>query len=398
MDKAYLKYLLGFYRRELFENIVPFWQKHVVDKECGGYHTCLNRDGSVYEYDKVCMWAPGRVAWTFSHLYNNHEKKAEWLATARVGVDFLRKHGFAPDGSMYYALTREGRPLAPAQDVFTELSTVLGYTEFARATGDEALYGEARELFRRVWARLQEPGRAFQPAMAETRPARLHGHSMITLNVIQELRRFRQEPDDDIMVEQCIEIMLTLHARKDRKAVMELVGWDGSDLPGHQGRWINPGHMLEGGTFLIHEGQRREKVEWIQAGVEWISWGFNWGWDKMFGGIYNDVDLRRFPVPLVGKEPFHSMKLWWQHAEALYALLLAYSVTREERFMEAYRQTHRYCDLRFADAQQGEWYGMLDRRGNALSRAKGSDRKNIFHIGRNFFLCIGALKELLAKD
>ena len=35
------------YRTALLDDVVPFWQRHSLDHECGGYFTCLNRDGSV---------------------------------------------------------------------------------------------------------------------------------------------------------------------------------------------------------------------------------------------------------------------------------------------------------------------------------------------------------------
>ena len=34
------------WRRDLLENVVPFWEKHSLDHEYGGYFTCLDRDGS----------------------------------------------------------------------------------------------------------------------------------------------------------------------------------------------------------------------------------------------------------------------------------------------------------------------------------------------------------------
>ena len=30
------------YRRELLDNVLPFWVNHSLDRECGGYFTCLN--------------------------------------------------------------------------------------------------------------------------------------------------------------------------------------------------------------------------------------------------------------------------------------------------------------------------------------------------------------------
>ena len=394
LDRAELATLRDLYRDQLLDDILPFWVQHVRDRECGGYHTCLGRDGSVYDYDKLCMWHAGRVIWTFSFCYNELEPVPEWLDVARWGVDFVQAHGFAPDGTMHYALTREGEPLQPAQDVFTELSTVVGFSEFARATRDPALYEQAKAILMQVWERLQSPGRAYQPCLASTRPVRMHGHSMITLNVIEELRRYRAEPEYEAMIDECLDIMIRLHTKPSRRAIFELVTWDGDEIPGALGRWINPGHMIEGGTFVIHVGQRRGDAALIQTGIDLIDWGFEWGWDKEFGGIFNDVDAEGLPVPTVDALRYDS-KLWWQHAEALYGTLLAYALTEESRFLDAYRLTHDYSFSRFADPEYGEWLATLDRRGNPIGMAKGTSRKGPFHIARNFYLCHKLLSELV---
>jgi mannose/cellobiose epimerase-like protein (N-acyl-D-glucosamine 2-epimerase family) len=40
MEKNFKK-LAKQYKNELFKNVIPFWMKHSVDKECEGYFTCL---------------------------------------------------------------------------------------------------------------------------------------------------------------------------------------------------------------------------------------------------------------------------------------------------------------------------------------------------------------------
>ncbi len=47
------------YEKELLENVVPFWLNHAQDHEYGGFFTCLDRDGSVYDYNKY-MWMQWR--------------------------------------------------------------------------------------------------------------------------------------------------------------------------------------------------------------------------------------------------------------------------------------------------------------------------------------------------
>ena len=43
------------YRDELMSNVLPFWLNKSQDKEFGGYFTCLDRYGNVYDTDKF-IW------------------------------------------------------------------------------------------------------------------------------------------------------------------------------------------------------------------------------------------------------------------------------------------------------------------------------------------------------
>ena len=36
------------YRASLFDDVVPWWEKHSLDRECGGYYSMLERDGRVW--------------------------------------------------------------------------------------------------------------------------------------------------------------------------------------------------------------------------------------------------------------------------------------------------------------------------------------------------------------
>lgn len=60
MNRARLLELREIYRRELFDNVIPFWLNHSLDREHGGQFNSLDRDGSVFDADKA-MWLQGRA-------------------------------------------------------------------------------------------------------------------------------------------------------------------------------------------------------------------------------------------------------------------------------------------------------------------------------------------------
>ena len=382
-----LSQLSDFYASQLKEQIAPFWLKHAPDREFGGYFTCLDREGRVYDPDKICMWGAGRIAWTFACLNNEFEPNPAWLDFARIGVDFIRRHGFRSDGRMYYALKRDGAPLAAPMGCQVELSSVLGLAEVARAGRDEGLYEEARRLFDRTWGSLQEPFGSWSPRLKESGAVRMHGCTMAALNALQILRRFREEPSDAARVDECIAVLRRFHLRGDRGILLETVRCDGSDLPGSAGREVSPGHMIQSGIFVAHEARHRSDGALRKFGMDLIRWGFEKGWDREFGGIFTGVDAEGAPIAPGEAALLADSKLWWQHAEALYGLLLAFLDSGDDWFWNAYRQVHEYAFSRFADPGKGEWFAMLDRTGRAINTAKGTDRKNCFHVGRNFIWC-----------
>ena len=104
------KKLASKYKTELLDSVLPFWLNNSIDKEYGGYFSCLDRDGSVYDTDKF-IWLQGREVWLFSMLCNKLGEKQEWMDAAIQGAEFLNKYGHNGDYDFYFSLTREGKPL-----------------------------------------------------------------------------------------------------------------------------------------------------------------------------------------------------------------------------------------------------------------------------------------------
>lgn len=74
---------------------MPFWMEHSLDKEHGGYFTCLDTKGNCYDETKY-MWLNGRQVYMLSKLYLENELASEevrlsWLKAAAIGASFLRK-------------------------------------------------------------------------------------------------------------------------------------------------------------------------------------------------------------------------------------------------------------------------------------------------------------------
>jgi N-acylglucosamine 2-epimerase len=78
------------------KQIIPFWEKNSLDNEAGGFYTCLDKEGKVYDTDKF-IWLQARQVWTFSMLYNEVQKNEKWLQMAIHGAEFLLDNGMNQD-------------------------------------------------------------------------------------------------------------------------------------------------------------------------------------------------------------------------------------------------------------------------------------------------------------
>lgn len=379
--------LTDIYSRELFDRVIPFWEKHSVDRVNGGFFNCLDRDGSLYDTKKY-MWLNGRQTWMFSKLYNSVEQRPEWLEIARLGATFLRSKARRDDNRVYFSMTQEGRPLQLQRKIFSECFYIMALAEYSRASGDASAMQEAKNMLELVWEWSSDLSKVGRPSFEGETPAQSLAIPMILLNLIEEVAgdnkdEYRSEVDE------CIRRML-LHVHPADKTVYELVTPDGEFINSIEGRLLNPGHAIEAGWFLQHWAQHLKRDDLSKTAIDMVRWSYERGWDKEKGGIYYFLDSKGYsPTPLEW-----DMKLWWPHCEALYAHLLNYTITGDEYDKNAFLQVHEYVFSHFSDPENGEWFGYLNRNGEVTHRFKGGPYKGCFHVPRALWLVWNKLKEI----
>ena len=392
MMRARLLELREIYRRELFDSVIPFWLKHSLDYEHGGQFNSLDRDGSVFDSDKS-MWLQGRALWMFAKLYNEVERRDDWLDAARHIYDFIMRHGFDSDGRMFFAVTADGRPLRKRRYLFTETFAVIGLAEYARATGDKAALHRAIETYRLVVDHLRNPGKLSPKVFPQTRRAKAHNVSMIMLATTQELRL--AAPPDPLyaeVVDDALDQILNCFLDEEAEAVFEVLGAGNERLDSADGRRVTPGHAMESAAFVLHEAIARGDDSLIAPALKMIDYSMARGWDGEHGGLLYFVDVKGQPPTRLEWD----MKLWWPHAEALYALLLAYHLSGDETYAGFFERMHDWTFARFPDAEYGGWFGYLRRDGSLSTPLKGGMWKGFFHTPRALWLCWRLLGEMLA--
>ena len=208
MKRDRLLELREIYRRELLENVVPFWLHHSLDREQGGQFNSLDRDGSIFDTDKS-MWLQGRALWMFAKLYNEVEARPEWLEAARHIYDFIMRHGFDSDGRMFFAVTADGRPLRKRRYVFTRPSPSSAWRNMPAQPATPGHWSGRWQLIAWWSITCAHPGKLAPKVYPETRRAKAHNVSMIMLATTQELRLAAQpDPLFEELVDEALDQIL----------------------------------------------------------------------------------------------------------------------------------------------------------------------------------------------
>ena len=376
------KKLANRYKTELLDSVLPFWLNKSIDKEYGGYFSCLDRDGSVYDTDKF-IWLQGREVWLFSMLCNKLGKKQEWLDAAIQGAEFLKKYGHNGDYDFYFSLTREGKPLVEPYNIFSNTFACMAFAQLAKATGSEEYAEISRRIFKRILERRDNPKGKWSKAVPGTRPMKDFALPMIICNMALEVEDIINDPQLlEKTIDECLHEVLDVFYQPDLGCMLENVSsLDNTRLDCFEGREINPGHNLEALWFMMNLGIRRNDKALVNKCVEISLSVIERGWDKEYGGIFYFLDSKGAPQQKLEWD----QKLWWVHIESAIAMIKGYQLTGNKECLEWFKKLDEYMWSHFKDPLHPEWFGYLNRRGEMLLPLKGGKWKGCFHVPRGLF-------------
>ncbi len=159
--------LLRTLSREVYEcltqNILPFWLDKMLDHERGGWFGQMTGDGIIMKDAPRGAILYARLLWTMSAAYRVLSKmksegaKSEGaksedyrflLEAATMTKDYILKHFVDKEyGGTYWSVTADGEPLDTKKQFYAQGFMLYGFSEYARATGDEEALKIALQLF-----------------------------------------------------------------------------------------------------------------------------------------------------------------------------------------------------------------------------------------------------------
>jgi len=145
------------FEKELVQNILPFWMRHTVDREDGGFYGAVTCDLKVDRESPRAAVVNTRILWTFSAAAlklgdPQYREMADWAYDYIAGKFWDQQYG-----GVYWMLDSAGNPLSDRKQIYAQAFAAYAMAEYHRATGKEESLERAKQLFRLIEEKSHEP-------------------------------------------------------------------------------------------------------------------------------------------------------------------------------------------------------------------------------------------------
>lgn len=352
------------YRKDLFEDYVPFHEKFVVDKQYGGFHCTVKPNGELISPGKTA-WYEGRGTWVFAFLYNNFGRQQKYLDIAAGSLKLIEKS--RPKGADEFwpkAIERDGRPSGPADtEVYSDLFIAEGMAEFSKATGDRRYWDDAREIVLKCVRRYDRPD--YHPAIGKTylgpeaRPfpgARVLGVWMVLIRATTQMLRTREDAVLRQINDRCVDAILNRHLNPRFQLLNELINHDLSRPSNEYEKLMYAGHAIETLWMVLDEAVRRKDNALFDRTAAVLQRHCEVALDRVYGGLLRN--LRN-----VDTNDWTMDKTLFPHQEALIGALMMIEQTGSQWARDFYASLDQYTRSHFPMKKIGSplWQVMGDR-------------------------------------
>lgn len=389
------------YRKDLFDEYLPFWLEYGVDHEFGGVMHGLDHDGTRVNTDKF-HWFQGRAVYGFSYLYNHIDPDPLYLEIAQKTMEFMLAHFPEEPGGIMWArnVSREGEVLEPAsaEDPFGCYFGIEGMLELAYATGDEELRNRALDMYKRISRFIHSDAvdhEAFNTYMAD-------------LQIGTQFLRYWEDPEVGAITARAVDVIMNRFYNPEIRMFNEILANDLSRIEDERTK-ANPGHGIEIMWMVMHEAIRTGDQSLYDLAARRMMQSLEAGWDFIHDGIVHYINVGEgcydwgyeqpmgMPDRFYGTGEYHYMKSLWSVSEALVATLNLYVRTGSDRARRYFDMNQKCLDEKFSLRSHGYPLHMTftDRE---ISFRPETARKENYHYPRMLMFNLREIDRLIEND
>ena len=375
-------------RRELLENILPFWREHTVDHERGGFIGEMSNDLQIKPEARKGLILNARILWTFSAAARFTNDPAD-RALADRAYNYLIEEFLDKDhGGYFWELDPAANVVDATKKIYGQAFCVYALSEYHRASDDSDALQHAIDVFRLIRLRSSDPkhGGYWEALSHDWQPiedVRLSDKDMnerksmnTHLHVLEGYTNlYRIWPDQELKAP-LMELIAEFFAYIiDNQTNHFHHFFDDEWTPRSDSNTF--GHDIEGSWLLCEAalavGDESTIATVRNAAVRIARTVLDEGVDNDGGLFYEGRNGRIID----------SNKEWWPQAEAVVGFLNAYEISKDSAFLDAAGRCWNFIDRHIIDRDHGEWFWRVDRHGKPDPlEPKVSMWKCPYHNGR----------------
>ncbi len=422
MNLNEIKQLRNEAESHLTQELLPFWTSRMRDDLHGGYITHFNEQGNDTGEDEKSLIAQTRCLYTIASAHRAGYGEGSYAELARHGADFiLNKMWDKNHGGFYWMLNRKGDVKIDQKIIYGHSFAIYALSEYTLATGDrrgvefaekvfdllqkycaDTMYGGYWEMFQRDWT-LNGIG----SKGGDRKTLDVHMHLMEAFTTLYEATG--KEVHRRKLLE-VIELLLNRIIHPEYKTGIPqffgdwsvapqikfdiIWGWDRFSEEGQKGNATDNtcyGHNAEFAWLLLHALTilNKDQKPYLELFKTIYAHTINHGIDEEFGGVFVEG-------PHSGGV-YDREKEFWQQAEVLIGLLDAVQLFGEPKYLDAYKNVHRFVFDKVINKGVGEWYPLLTRKGEPIWTHMGHSWKINYHTVRSMIQSIERMDALLKR-
>jgi cellobiose epimerase len=399
MDRARIKEFAQRARKELYEDIVPFWSTRCID-ERGGFIGRMTNEGVVDKRAPKGLVLNARILWTFSALYV-FDKKKEHLVLAKRAYDYLMEHFWDKQyGGMFWVVNCVGRLQEDNKQTYGQAFAIYALSEYYRAAGNKEALDKARAIFdlleRYAWDKKYKGyyesfdrdwkmSKAQQLTLGDMAAAKSMNTSLHALEAIANLYDVCKDPLVGQRVEDMLEIYADYIAHPYRTYCQLFFSeaWCPKNEKGTFGHDIEASWLVYWAARILNKPKLLQKIRWMS--VELAESVYEIGLDNKTSVFY-EADNTGIS---------DSQKQWWVQAEAVVGFLNAYQLTHREDYLEVAYNIWGFIEDSIIDKTNGEWFFVAGAKSSdEKANLKVSEWKCPYHNGRACMEIITRLEKI----
>jgi N-acylglucosamine 2-epimerase len=328
------------YRKDLFQDFLPFMHRYVIDHEYGGFLCHADRDGTRLGEEKD-SWYEGRGIWVYSFLYRHVITDPAHLEVARKAVESILS--IRPrDGALWpRKFTRTGETLAADDEIYGSLFIAEGLAEYAEAAERPEYRDIAKEIIADCLAVYDRPDYPANPKpylgpdAAPFPGARVQGAAMVLLRLATQMLRYHPDRKLEDLADFALDALMERHYNPAFDLNNEFLNHDYTLPQNEYAQFVYTGHTIEAMWMVMDEALRRNDPVLFDKAAARFRRHLEVASDDVYGGLFRGVRH-------VDGNDWLLDKVLWEQEEALIGCLMLMEHRGDRWENETFERLYRY--------------------------------------------------------